>query len=789
MSIKALNSVAGFSVGETPVEIILSNGDITTGNANLVGNLFSNAVLTDNYLYANGAPVDFNHAAGPEFSIQYKEGLDLAGDANFSYNPQTSTVVVGNLNATSNVNVLGEIVANGNVTASYFLGNVVGNISGNLTVPGVDKSLIYNRFGSANGSSALTFDPGSNTLSVVGNIDATNINALSIGAIDIIGTLATAYQPNITTLGNLTNLKVDGNITLGKDLIISGNIVSGNQTTGSITSDSITTGNINSNANIVANNITSNNSISGSTLTITGNISGGNIASLGNLSAVGDISGANLSVTNVIANGNVVATGDVITTGNISGNNLSINDVAATGDIFANNVTANSNVTVGANLSAEGITANVGIETANLKITGNIWGNLIPIANSVYNIGSEEKRWNDVWISGEALNIGNVLVTEANTTLTINGNAAITDTLDVDKLRITGNIDALGNINLSGNLRVSGSTEYIDVTNLSVKNPLILLGGEDQGGNATLYDGKDRGLLLQNYKNDGSGILNQFFGWSTANAEFVAVNDVASFDNDIVVANSLGNIRADNFFGNINGTLISSSQPNITTLGNLTGLQVNGNANVTGTLQANVLQASGILYPTLDGQPGQVLMTNGAGTIGFGTPVTDTLSKGTSNLSVRNDYVTVSANGVANVVTITNNGVDMLGNVTVTGDVTSNNVSANTNISLGITNISWASYTSNDVSPSQVIVSVPSNGIRGVEFFVKGEEVSGTKYSVETLSAVHNGTAVDFSKYGAVTLGGYMGRLAVLFDNGSINLVVSPASSNSIVWTTQYRTI
>ena len=41
MAIKALNSVAGFSVGEVPVPIILANGDITTinftsnGSANL----------------------------------------------------------------------------------------------------------------------------------------------------------------------------------------------------------------------------------------------------------------------------------------------------------------------------------------------------------------------------------------------------------------------------------------------------------------------------------------------------------------------------------------------------------------------------------------------------------------------------------------------------------------------------------------------------------------------------------------------------------------------------------
>ena len=32
MAIKPLNSVAGFSVGENPANIILANGDITTNN-------------------------------------------------------------------------------------------------------------------------------------------------------------------------------------------------------------------------------------------------------------------------------------------------------------------------------------------------------------------------------------------------------------------------------------------------------------------------------------------------------------------------------------------------------------------------------------------------------------------------------------------------------------------------------------------------------------------------------------------------------------------------------------
>ena len=50
MALKPLNSVAGFSVGETPSNIILSNGDITTTNftASGVSNLgpVGNLIIT-----------------------------------------------------------------------------------------------------------------------------------------------------------------------------------------------------------------------------------------------------------------------------------------------------------------------------------------------------------------------------------------------------------------------------------------------------------------------------------------------------------------------------------------------------------------------------------------------------------------------------------------------------------------------------------------------------------------------------------------------------------------------
>jgi hypothetical protein len=79
--------------------------------------------------------------------------------------------------------------------------------------------------------------------------------------------------------------------------------------------------------------------------------------------------------------------------------------------------------------------------------------------------------------------------------------------------------------------------------------------------------------------------------------------------------------------------------------------------------------------------------------------------------------------------------------------------------------------------------------VRGAVFDIKGEDATGGKYSIATVSAVHDGTTVDYSVYGTVLVGGYTGSLAVNIIGGNMFLGVTPASSNTTVWTTQFRTI
>jgi hypothetical protein len=128
------------------------------------------------------------------------------------------------------------------------------------------------------------------------------------------------------------------------------------------------------------------------------------------------------------------------------------------------------------------------------------------------------------------------------------------------------------------------------------------------------------------------------------------------------------------------------------------------------------------------------------------------------------------------------------GNFSV-GSLQSDNLTANLNVFVGNTVISWGTVTTTAITANQTIASRSVSGVTGIEFLVKGIDTGGSKYSVATVTAVTDGSNVDFSTFGTVNLGGQTGSLAVNVVSGNIVLQVTPASSNSTVWTTQVRFI
>jgi hypothetical protein len=260
----------------------------------------------------------------------------------------TSVGILNNLSVSGNINsgnllTSGIISTIGNITAPYFIGNLIGNISGNLTVPGANTQVIYNNAGQANASSGFTFDFASNAMVVTGNITGGNLR--TVGLVSATGnitgnffngngslltgitavsattaaTVTTNAQPNITSVGTLTSLTVTANVTGGNILTLGIVSATGNITASYFIGNVVgnISGNITvpgANTQVIYNNAGQANASSGFTfdsaanaIVVTGNVTGGNILTAGLISSTGNITGGNLSVgTGTITVGNIV---------------------------------------------------------------------------------------------------------------------------------------------------------------------------------------------------------------------------------------------------------------------------------------------------------------------------------------------------------------------------------------------------------------------------------------------------------------------------------------------------
>ena len=141
----------------------------TLSSVSVSGNAAVGGILTDNYYYANGSPVDFQQAAGSNTQVQFNNNNDFGASANFTFDSVSNTLTVTN------------ITANGAGLTSLTGANVTGTV--------------------ANATYAL--DAGNAVVAI---------------------TVSNAAQPNITSVGTLTGLVVTGNTTVNGDLLVNGNL-------------------------------------------------------------------------------------------------------------------------------------------------------------------------------------------------------------------------------------------------------------------------------------------------------------------------------------------------------------------------------------------------------------------------------------------------------------------------------------------------------------------------------------------------------------------------------------
>ena len=414
---------------------ILGNGSqltglpATYGNANvttLLSAFGSNSIsttgnVTTNYLFGNGSQLTGLPATYGNANVTTL--LSAFGSNTIS---TTGTITSGNI-AGSNINTLGNVVAQGIVSASgnivtagYFVGNFAGNITGNLVVTGSNTQVLFNTNGNVDAVAGLTYNKGSNTLTVLGIVSSQGTvqggNLTTAGQISAAGNItgnyilgngsqltglpATYGNSNVTTL-----LSAFGSNTISTSGNITGGYILGNGS--QLTGLSATYGNSNvatllsafgSNTISTTGNITGGNLLTGGLISTAGNIVAGNITSIGIASVTGNILTTGLvSSTGNVQAANVRTTGQVSATGNITGSYILGNGSQLTG---LPAVYGNSNVTT--LLSAFGsntISTTGNVASGNLSVGSGTFtvGNIVTTGNVSGNIGSSSNYFNTVF--------------------------------------------------------------------------------------------------------------------------------------------------------------------------------------------------------------------------------------------------------------------------------------------------------------------------------------------------------------------------------------------------------
>jgi hypothetical protein len=368
----------------------------------------------------------------------------------------------------------------------------------------------------------------------------------------------------------------------------------------------------------------------------------------------------------------------------------------------------------------------------------------------------------------------------------------------------------------------AGTGLTLDGTTFSIANTAVTAGNYGNGDRVVAFTVNSQGqltaatdtVITANAANLSGTSLNA----NIVSSNLTSVGTLANLD-------VTGNIIAGNVYANsgtigaqyLTGTLTTAAQPNVTSVGTLANLDVTGNitaANIIGNIYGNVtgnLEAPGsntqVLFNdsntigavaglTFDKTSNLLTLSGNANVGGIltdnyyysnGAPVDFEQPAGSNTQLQFNDNNSFGAS--ANLTFDSANNV-----LTVNG--TSNLANIQTDkIDVGNTIITNGGTTTVSTSANQTIATfkITSTDITGVEFFVKGIDSSGAKYSVAKVVAVTNGSNVDYSTFATINVNGTTGSLSVNLvtsgGNSNIELQVTPSSSNSTVWTTQYRLI
>jgi hypothetical protein len=513
--------------GTANVAVFASTGEYVTGVVSATGNVTGGNVTANGTIAVGGIKLSGNLIVG--------DGPTLTIDPNGSGGTDGNVVITGNLTVQGTTTTI-----NSNTISTNDLTINMANNAANATAAnngGIEVGPVGSPYATLLYNTAANVWVSSLGISTVGNITANNLSANTVT-----GTLSTAAQTNITSVGTLTSLNsgtisssgnvtganiltgglisATGNATVGNvsatnhtgttvsvsgtvtAASVVGGVITGTSTsvTGTTTAASVVGGVITGTSTSVTGNVNGANIVSGAlvqgvTLSASGNVISGNVTTVGLISATGAITGAALTGTSLtVATGNITAGNLILSGAIIDSAQLDIQTSAANANIVLT-PNGSGNVNTPANVSVTGNVQSGNVRTVGLiSATGNVTGN--------YFIG------NGSALTGITVSGSLSWTTQANTAPTgVNPGSFWYDSFSGVKYQYTNDgtsniwvdqsfptsfttLAVTGNATIGGNLGVTGTLTYGNISTAGFASVTgNVIGGNIQTGGNLVFTG------------------------------------------------------------------------------------------------------------------------------------------------------------------------------------------------------------------------------------------------------------------------------------------------------------
>jgi hypothetical protein len=516
------------------------------------------------------------------------------------------------------------------------------------------------------------------------------------------GTIGTASQTNITSIGTLTSLSSSGTVTF----------TSGTTSSSTSTGTLVVTGGTGISENLYVGGLINGtiNTASQSNITSIGILT--SLSSSGLVSFTSGTASSNTTTGTLVITGGIGISGAINTGGNltISGSLSGVTTLAASGIISLSNSTVSSSTTTGALTVAGG----VGI------------GDKLYVGNGIYGILQTASQTN-------ITTVGTLTTLSSSASTVTFTSSTVSSSISTGTLVITGGVGIGGDINTGGNLTISGSLS--GVTTINASN-------------------------IVTFTNNTSS--------STSSTGALVVTGGVGIGGSLYVG------------GSINGTIGTSSQPNITAIGTLTSLSSSGAVTFTaGTVSSST-------------STGSLVVTGGVGISGslyVGDSINGTINTAAqTNITSIGILTSLSSSGIVTFTSATASTTSTNGSLVVTGGVgiggsinTNGNLSISGSLSgittLGASGIATLSNTTASVSALSGALVVNGGVGIGKNIFIGGTSMSAPFWGVGGIQcSILSTTITDTSST--------TGTISTINAINSFSRPTISASNTGIVYTT-----